>query len=151
MDPAHLNPNFIIPVGTQVVLRKDLDVMGPAVDAAGERLFKKSGTVGVVLEAPLTNDYPYLVGFPDNAAVRAQKQDLSVRKTDAPEDDLPVREIAAFEPYVIYKVRMGSKAFGLADETSDTDERGVYLPPADWHWSLQPLPEQIVLLDLIAV
>jgi predicted nucleotidyltransferase len=143
MDPAHLNPNFIISIGTQVVLRRDIDVMGPAVDAQGQRLFKKSGTVGVVLESPLTNDYPYLVGFPDDTEVRARKADLSVRKTDAPEDALPERDTAAFEPWLIYRVRMGSKAFGLSDETSDTDERGIYLPPADWHWSLQPLPEQI--------
>ena len=31
----------------------------------------------------------------------------------------------------------------MADENSDEDERGVYLPPAEWHWSLQAPPEQI--------
>lgn len=38
---------------------------------------------------------------------------------------------------------MGSKAFGLSDETSDVDRRGIYLPPADLHWSLYGVPEQI--------
>jgi predicted nucleotidyltransferase len=66
-----------------------------------------------------------------------------VRRTDAPEDQLPAREVSAYEPWLIYRVRMGSRAFGLADEESDSDERGVYLPPAEWHWSLQPLPEQV--------
>lgn len=31
----------------------------------------------------------------------------------------------------------------LPTRGSDVDERGVYLPPAEWHWSLQPLPEQV--------
>ncbi|HYG75946.1 MAG TPA: nucleotidyltransferase domain-containing protein [Planctomycetota bacterium] len=143
MDPSQLSPNFIIPLGTQVVLKKDLPVMGAVFDADGKHVFKKAGSVGVVREAPLTNEYSYLIEFTDKQAVRALKTEIVVRRTDAPEDELPARELAAFEPYLVYRVRMGSKAFGLADESSDNDERGVYVPPAEWHWSLQPLPEQI--------
>ncbi|MEI6235250.1 MAG: nucleotidyltransferase domain-containing protein [Planctomycetota bacterium] len=143
MDTSQLSPNYVIPIGTQVVLRKDLPVMGAVFDTDGEHVFKKSGSVGVVIEAPLIQEYTYLVRFPDEHTVRAKKADLAVRRTEAPEDWLPNREMALYESYVIYKVRMGSRAFGLSDETSDTDERGVYLPPADWHWSMQPLPEQL--------
>ena len=124
--------------------------MGAVFGPDGERLYKKSGSVGVVIEAPLTLDYAYVVRFSDQHAVRAKKQDVTVRRTDAPEDDLPSRDIQAYEHYVIYKVRMGSKAFGLADENSDNDERGIYLPPAEWHWSLQPLPEQIEFKRTVA-
>ena len=143
MDPSHLSPNFIIPAGTQVVLKKDIDVMGPATGPDGSKLFKKAGSVGVVAESPLTHEYTYLVRFSDEHAVRVRKIDLSVRRTDAPEDELPARDMEAYAKFVIYSARMGSRAFGLTDEQSDTDERGVYLPPAAWHWSLQPLPEQI--------
>ena len=143
MDPSQLSPNYVIPTGTQVVLKKDLAVIGAVFSDDGIHVHKKSGSVGVVTEAPLTHDYTYLIRFTDGHLVRAKKEDLSVRRTDSPEDVLPDRELALFEKCVIYKVRMGSTAFGLADETSDTDERGIYLPPADWHWSLQPLPEQI--------
>lgn len=143
MDPSHLSPNFVIPIGTQVVLKKDHDVMGPETGPDGKRLYKKAGSVGIVLEAPFTNDYAYILQFSDGNVVRAKKSDVVVRRTDAPEDDLPIREVSAYEQFLIYKVRMGSKAFGLADEESDNDERGIYLPPAEWHWSLQPLPEQI--------
>ena len=38
---------------------------------------------------------------------------------------------------------MGSRAYGLAHEGSDVDVRGVYLPPAELHWSLYGVPEQL--------
>jgi hypothetical protein len=45
--------------------------------------------------------------------------------------------------YVVLRVSAGSRAFGLAVETSDDDRRGVYLPPAELTWSLVKPPEQI--------
>ncbi|MEM8874852.1 MAG: nucleotidyltransferase domain-containing protein [Planctomycetota bacterium] len=42
--------------------------------------------------------------------------------------------------YVCYRVVVGSRAYGLGDEGSDTDRKGVYLPPADLHWSLGGAP-----------
>ncbi len=143
MDLSQLSPHYVIPIGTQVVLKKDLPVMGAVFESDGTHAIRKSGTVGVIAEAPLVNEYPYLVRFSDGHSARAKKLDLAVRRTGAPEDALPNRETVLFEKYVIYKVRMGSKAFGLSDENSDTDERGIYLPPAEWHWSMQPLPEQL--------
>jgi predicted nucleotidyltransferase len=44
---------------------------------------------------------------------------------------------------VIYRCVVGSRAFGLEGEDSDTDYRGIYLPRADLHWSLYGVPEQI--------
>src|SRR5262249_2709165 len=46
-------------------------------------------------------------------------------------------------PYVIYRCVVGSRAYGLSGEGSDTDRRGFFLPPADLHWSLQGVPEQL--------
>ena len=45
--------------------------------------------------------------------------------------------------YVIYRCVVGSRAFGLAEAGSDTDRRGIFLPPAARHWSLAGVPEQI--------
>ena len=45
--------------------------------------------------------------------------------------------------FVIYRCIVGSQAFGLAEPGSDTDRRGIYLPPAELHWSLQGVPEQV--------
>lgn len=45
--------------------------------------------------------------------------------------------------FVIYRCIVGSTAYGLSDEHSDTDRRGFYLPPAHLHWSLTGVPEQL--------
>jgi predicted nucleotidyltransferase len=45
--------------------------------------------------------------------------------------------------FVAYKCVVGSKAYGLDTEASDLDRRGFYLPPADLHWSLAGIPEQL--------
>ena len=45
--------------------------------------------------------------------------------------------------YVIYRCVIGSRAYGLDHDDSDTDLRGIYLPPADLHWSLHGVPEQL--------
>ena len=44
---------------------------------------------------------------------------------------------------VIYRCVIGSRAYGLDEEASDTDRRGIYLPPAQLHWSLYGVPEQL--------
>ena len=45
--------------------------------------------------------------------------------------------------YVIYRCVIGSRAYGLDHDGSDIDLRGIYLPPADMHWSLYGVPEQL--------
>jgi uncharacterized protein len=45
--------------------------------------------------------------------------------------------------YVIYRCVVGSRAYGLDDNQSDTDVRGIYLPPAALHWSLAGIREQL--------
>jgi predicted nucleotidyltransferase len=45
--------------------------------------------------------------------------------------------------FIIYRCITGSRAYGLATESSDTDRRGIYLPPARRHWSLAGVPEQL--------
>jgi predicted nucleotidyltransferase len=44
---------------------------------------------------------------------------------------------------VIYRCIVGSRAYGLESNDSDVDRRGFYLPPADRHWSLAGVPEQL--------
>jgi len=45
--------------------------------------------------------------------------------------------------HVIYRCVVGSRAYGLEEPGSDTDRRGIYLPPASLHWSLYGVPEQL--------
>lgn len=44
---------------------------------------------------------------------------------------------------VVLRVLVGSRAYGLAREESDSDLRGVFVPAASWHWSLAKPPEQV--------
>jgi hypothetical protein len=48
-----------------------------------------------------------------------------------------------WQPFIIYRCVVGSQAFGLSGDDSDVDRRGIYLPPAELHWSLYGVPEQI--------
>jgi predicted nucleotidyltransferase len=50
---------------------------------------------------------------------------------------------AELRRYVILRCVVGSRAYGLDQEGSDTDRRGIYLPPADLHWSLGGVPDQL--------
>src|SRR5262245_54148771 len=127
-------PTFIISVGTQVVLRGDHRV-------PGSDDVKPAGSVAEVLEAPASNSRPYLVRFLDGVTLRVKFGELAIRKHDTREEvQTPGADL---RQYVILRVAAGSRAFGLATETSDDDRRGVYLPPADLTWSLFRPPEQI--------
>ena len=131
----NLPPDFLIPLGTQVVLRYDRAVPGTA-DS------KPAGTVGVIVEAPATNDRPYLVRFLDGVSFRLKFAELLVRRVDHSVEATATAgpDVSAF---VVYRVMVGSRAFGLSTESSDEDRRGVFLPPADWNWSLTKPPEQV--------
>jgi predicted nucleotidyltransferase len=131
----NLPPNFLIPPGTQVVLRYDRRV--PGTDDT-----KPAGTIAEVVESPDSNDRPYLVRFLDGVSFRLKFGELLVRRGDHTVEATGTAgpDVSAF---VVYRVMVGSRAFGLSTESSDEDRRGVYLPPADWHWSLTKPPEQV--------
>jgi predicted nucleotidyltransferase len=48
----------------------------------------------------------------------------------------------ALEDSLIYQCVVGSRAYGLDNDESDTDRRGIYLAPAELQWSLFGAPEQ---------
>jgi predicted nucleotidyltransferase len=133
-----LLPTFIIPAGTQVVLKVAKHL------AEGEE-FKPAGSVGVVLQSPPNNYDPYLIRFADGETVTAYFQELALRRREV-EDELG-QVVEDLQPWIIYRCQAGSKAFGLASEDSDDDLRGIFLPPARLHWSLRRLPEQLEFAD----
>lgn len=125
---------YVIPAGTQVVLRV-------AKPVRGREETKPAGSVGVVLSCPPNNREPYLVRFADDATIEAMFEELSLRRREV--EDLLGEITEDLTPFIIYRCRVGSRAFGLANDDSDDDIRGVYLPPARLHWSLRKLPEQL--------
>lgn len=131
------NPPLTIPAGTQVVARAAVR------DAAGVEL-APAGAVGVVVAVPERVDGAYIVRLPAGGEVALRRDELSIRKAQQREGVLPAAPAPdALRPCIIYRCVVGSRAYGLDDDASDTDRRGFYLPPARLHWSLAGLPEQI--------
>lgn len=50
---------------------------------------------------------------------------------------------ALVRDHTIYACVMGSRAFGLATDTSDTDRRGVFLAPAPLFWRFEKPPTHV--------
>ncbi|MEU8222164.1 nucleotidyltransferase domain-containing protein [Kribbella sp. NPDC048915] len=124
-----------LPVGTQVVIR----VAAPD-DQGGTA---QRGATGRV--AGITPDGRYTVRLVDGRATVAQRDQLSLRtayqdeaiELNQPDGDRLVRE------HTIYAVVVGSRAFGLDTDESDTDTRGVYVAPTEAFWSLAKPPTHV--------
>jgi len=122
--------------GTQVVSL--VEVRG-----TNNSLVHPRGAVGVVTRTPAVEGEKFLVRFPDGFEAALEKEQLDVLKHF--KDRLPTAEPDAsfdLERLVIYRCVVGSRAYGLDTDESDTDRRGVYLAPAELHWSLFGAPEQ---------
>lgn len=134
-----MNPNLILPIGTQVVTLVDVRERngGPV---------RQAGSVGKIVKAPLDNTHHYIVQFPDGSEARLQRHEIAIRKQvqsvtfDRVNDPLSDRDLYQ---YVIYRCIVGSRAYGLDTADSDIDRRGIFLPPAEMHWSLYGVPEQV--------
>lgn len=132
-------PNLILPVGTQVVTRVEVKV-------SAHEPVRPCGAVGLIVKAPIDPSHAYRVRFPDGVEASLRREELSIRKQFQQEAVQPIsrlREDFPFYDYVIYRCVVGSRAFGLSNAQSDTDLRGIYLPPASLHWSLYGVPEQL--------
>lgn len=136
-DRVHQSPNLIYSVGTQVVALRD--VVGD-----GGRVLHPRGSVGVVVRAPRDLDHAYRIRFPDGVeeALKAKDVTMLAAWKEGEIGDSEVTSANLFDR-VILKCVIGSRAYGLEDENSDTDYRGIYLPPADLHWSLYGVPDQL--------
>lgn len=128
----------VLPIGTQIVTRADLP-------ATPERPAVPAGTVGVIVRAPADGTHAYRVRFPDGFEASYRRDEMVLLRTWL-EQGMSASAVLAdhdLTQHVIYRCVMGSRAFGLDDDASDTDRRGCYLPPATLQWSLYGVPEQI--------
>jgi len=136
-------PPITISAGTQVVAL--VPVYG-----TNDSLIHPRGAVGVVTRTPAGTESHYLVRFPDGFESSMVRSEFDVLKhfkdrlTGANVAAEPGTSSAGFdlEEFVIYRCVVGSRAFGLDSDDSDTDVRGVYIAPADLNWSLFGAPEQ---------
>ncbi|MFC9690797.1 DNA polymerase beta superfamily protein [Kribbella sp. NPDC056951] len=124
-----------LPVGTQVVIR----VAAPD-DRGGTA---QRGATGRV--AGVTPDGRYAVRLVDGRETVARRDQLSLRtayqdealELAQPDGDRLVRE------HTIFAAVVGSRAFGLDTDASDTDTRGVYVAPTESFWSLAKPPTHV--------
>lgn len=138
-ERVHHHDELIYSVGTKVVTLRDI------FGRSGLVLHPR-GSVGVVLKAPSDLAHAYRVRFLDDHEEALHRDDIVMlaRHKEGELSDAEVVESqnGLFER-VIYRCVIGSRAYGLDDEDSDTDYRGIYLPRADAHWSLYGVPDQI--------
>lgn len=132
-------PNTILPVGTRVTSR--VPIVGP-----GGAQLHPCGAVGVIVKAPPDQSHAYRVRFPDGWESPLKRTEMAVLarvQREGLERAGDVLEEYALFDRVMYRCIIGSRAYGLDESQSDTDRRGIYLPPADLHWSLFGVPEQL--------
>jgi hypothetical protein len=95
-------PSFIIPPGTQVVLKA-------AKRVPGTEHSKPSGSVAEVITSPSSNRASYVVRFADGVQLRAKFSELVIRRREVAEElrtpsDLFTTPGRDLRPYVIYRV-----------------------------------------------
>lgn len=129
---------LIYSVGTQVVVQKETYHVN-------RRVAHPAGSVGVIVRSPIDRTHTYRIKFNDGFEA-AVHHDQLVRLSEFKRDQILGNAEASMvdlNERVIYRCVIGSRAYGLEDDQSDTDRRGIYLPPAELHWSLYGIPEQL--------
>ncbi len=136
---AQHHSNMIFVEGSQVVTSRPIQ-------GSSGRTVHPAGAVGVVVKAPMDPQHAYRIRFPDGFEAALHHHELTLladykQRNACGSRDLPAND--GLFGRVIFRCVIGSRAYGLDDAASDTDRRGIYLPPADSHWSLYGVPEQI--------
>lgn len=120
--PFHLDEERItLPKGTMVVLRTDL--------RAEDDHLCKAGTVGRVVEVAYD---VYTVSTPGGRRVTCQRDQLAIQHRDQLQS-MERRQLDwdTLRDRLIFSAVVGSTAWGLSDEHSDEDVKGVFLLPFD--------------------
>jgi len=129
-------PHPTVSAGTQVVVQNEvLD--------SNKTPLHPAGVVGIVARTPAGTERHYLIRLPDGFETPLLREQFEILKHF--KDRLPSAEHPgdfALEKHIIYRCVVGSRAYGLDTDTSDTDVRGVYVAPAEMQWSLFGAPEQ---------
>ena len=125
-----------LPAGTEITMRVDREFDGR---------FRPQGVVGRVVG--VVGDLVEVV-FLDGLKGKYVRNELVPRKLGAVRY-AQRREASwqALRPCVVLEARVGSRAWGLANEHSDEDHRGVFALPMPWMTGLVDPPLDLVSLD----
>lgn len=125
-----------LPHGTEVITRVDRVV--------GERRVPQ-GAVGRVTKVDGDSVDVTLVGI---GVVRYARGELSARRTgQALYAQRRADAWKALRPCIVLDATVGSRAWGLANESSDEDHRGVFALPFSWTQGLVAPPEDLTSED----
>jgi hypothetical protein len=134
---ANLDPQGVaLPHGTEVVTRVDR--------VLGERRVPQ-GTVGRVMKVDGEDIDVAIVGV---GTLRYARRELSARRVG--QVLYAQRREAAYSalsPCIVIDTPVGSRAWGLANESSDDDRRGAFAHPFPWTQGLVAPPEDLVRED----
>lgn len=114
-----------------------------AVHGTNAAVVHPRGAVGIVARTPAGQESHYLIRFHDGFEVSMIREEFEILKHF--KERLPTTGKAEdfnLEDLVVYRCVVGSRAYGLETEASDTDLRGVYLAPFEMQASLFGAPEQ---------
>ncbi|MGN6369861.1 MAG: nucleotidyltransferase domain-containing protein [Phycisphaerae bacterium] len=127
----------ILPLGTQIVSHHEIK-------APSGHPLHPIGAVGIIVSQPADHLHAYRIRFPDGFEASLKRQDFTTLR-DFQSNTTHPNQLAQHNltDHIIYRCIIGSRAYGLDTDSSDTDRRGIYLPPADLHWSLYGIPEQL--------
>ena len=112
------------------------------VRGAHDAIVHARGAVGIITRTPCGEEKHFLVRFPDGFEAALPRDSLEGLEHYKDREDTLHRVTFELESAIIYRCVMGSRAYGLDTEASDTDLRGVYVAPPDLQWSLFGAPEQ---------
>lgn len=134
---SHLDPLAVaLPHGTEVVTRVDRVI--------GDRRVPQ-GSVGRVVKIGSDGLDVAIVGI---GTLRYDRRELSPRRVGqvlwAQRRDTAW---TALLPCVVLDAQVGSRAWGLADDASDDDRRGIFALPFGWTLGLVAAPEDLVRED----
>jgi uncharacterized protein len=138
-ERVHQNLDLIFSIGTQVVTMRNIT-------AESGRILHPRGSVGVIIRSPGDLNHSYRVRFLDGVEEALRRDELMMlaqyKEGEIGDSQVTAKRSDLFAR-VIYRCVVGSRAYGLEGDESDTDYRGIYLPLADLHWSLYGVPDQI--------
>jgi len=127
---------LIVPPGTRIVTQAEVVIV-----ETGAVL--PAGAVGVIVRAPADSTHTYRIRFPDSGEASLRRMEFRTWKSVRESGVESTADDVDWNRFIIFRCVVGSRAFGLDTSSSDTDRRGIYLPPADLQWSLFAIPEQL--------
>ena len=137
-EKTTLSASLIVPIGTQIVVRKAMT--GNLPEATSQ------GAVAEIVSCSSDAQHAYRVRLLDGSEVSLRRDQFSILKqvkTGPLVDSRAAHAEHDLDRYVIYRCVVGSQAYGLSRDGSDVDRRGIYIPPAELEWSIYGVPEQI--------